>query len=191
MHNVDTGPIALDVMSGVACLFAVDFITGVLHWAEDTWTALGRSKLLDEYIVRDNIGHHRTPGGIRAGTYWETNKVCITLAFSVTCLLVVCGVHAWQAYLIVLLASQSNQVHKWAHCANPPRVVRWLQRTGMLQSTAHHAAHHKRPYATRFCTMTNYLNPALDAIRFWRGLEWLIERCGVRVQRATAAREGY
>jgi hypothetical protein len=191
MHNVDTGPIVLDVMSGVACLFAVDFITGVLHWAEDTWTAPGHSKLLDEYIVRDNIGHHRQPGGIRAGSYWETNKVCITLAFSVTCLLVVCGVHAWQAYLIVLLASQSNQVHKWGHCANPPRPVRWLQRTGFLQSTAHHAAHHKRPYATRFCTMTNYLNPMLDAIRFWRGLEWLMERCGVRVQRATAAREGY
>ena len=115
--------------AGVACLFAVDFITGVIHWAEDTWTALGRSKLLDAYVVRDNIEHHRKPGGIRAGTYWETNRVCIALASAIACALVLFGVHAWEAYAIVLLASQSNQVHKWAHCANPPRAIRTLQRS--------------------------------------------------------------
>ncbi len=191
MFDVAPAPLAIGVLSGAACLFAVDLITGVLHWAEDTWTAPGSSKLLDAYIVRDNIEHHRTPGGIRGGEYWETNKVCITLAFSVTCLLVVCGVHAWQAYAIVVLASQSNQVHKWAHCANPPLAVAWLQRAGILQSTAHHAEHHKRPYAVRYCTMTNYLNPVLDGIGFWRGLERVIQRCGIPVQRATAARGGY
>ena len=53
------------------------------------------------------------------------------------------------------------------------------------------AEHHKKPYATRYCTRTNYLNPLLDAIAFWRGLEWLFERCGLTVRRATAARGGY
>ena len=191
MYHVAAAPIAMDVASGVACLFAVDFITGVVHWAEDTWTALGRSKLLDTYVVRDNIEHHRKPGAIRGGTYWESNRVCIVLALGAACVLALFGVHAWQAYLIVALASQSNQVHKWAHCANPPRAVAWLQRFGILQSTAHHAEHHKRPYAKRYCTATNFLNPVLDAVRFWRGLEWLIERCGVTVQRTTPARLGY
>ena len=191
MQHLSPAPIALDLAWGVACVFAVDFITGVIHWAEDTWTALGRSKLLDTYVVRDNIEHHRKPGGIRRGTYWETNRVCIALAFVVACVLALCGVHAWQAYLIVVLASQSNQVHKWAHCANPPRVIRGLQRLGIMQSPAHHAEHHKRPYASRFCTTTNFLNPVLDAVRFWRGLEWLIERCGIAVQRTTPARQGY
>jgi ubiquitin-conjugating enzyme E2 variant len=191
MYHVAPTPLAIDAAAGVACLFAVDFITGVIHWAEDTWTALGRSKLLDRYVVRDNIEHHRKPGGIRSGTYWETNRVCIALASAIACVLVFFGVHAWEAYAIVVLASQSNQVHKWAHCANPPRAIAWLQRYGILQSPAHHAEHHKRPYASRFCTTTNFLNPVLDAVRFWRGLEWLIERCGVRVQRATPARQGY
>jgi hypothetical protein len=51
--------------------------------------------------------------------------------------------------------------------------------------------HHKRPYGVRYCTTTNYLNPLLDAIGFWRGLEWLIERLGATVQRATQARGGF
>jgi ubiquitin-conjugating enzyme E2 variant len=191
MFQVSPASIATGFVSGIACLFAVDFITGVIHWAEDTWTALGRSKLLDTYVVRDNIEHHRKPGAIRGGTYWETNRVCIALASATACVLALFGVHAWEAYAIVVFASQSNQVHKWSHCANPPRAVAFLQRVGIMQSPAHHAEHHKRPYATRYCTTTNFLNPVLDATRFWRGLEWLIERCGVRVQRATPARLGY
>jgi ubiquitin-conjugating enzyme E2 variant len=191
MFHISPASLATGMISGAGCLFAVDFITGIIHWAEDTWTALGRSKLLDTYVVRDNIEHHRKPGGIRSGTYWETNRVCIALAFVTAGVLMLFGVHAWQAYLIVLLASQSNQVHKWAHCANPPLPVRRLQRLGILQSTAHHAEHHKRPYAKRYCTTTNFLNPVLDTVGFWRGLEWLIERCGFTVQRTTPARQGY
>jgi hypothetical protein len=184
-------PLEIDIVSVFACLLAVDFITGVLHWAEDTWTAPGASKLLDRWIVRDNIDHHRKPNTIRAGNYWATNRVCIAIAAVTACVLMLLGVHAWQAYLIVLLASQSNQVHLWSHSSAPPRLVQWLQRYGILQSRSHHGLHHKRPYATRFCTVTNYLNPVLDGVGFWRGLEWLIVRCGVTMQRATPAREGY
>src|SRR6202790_2917100 len=191
MFQVSPASLATGVVSGVACLFAVDFITGVIHWAEDTWTALGRSTLLDRYVVRDNIEHHSKPGPIRGGTYWETNRVCIALAFATACVLLLFGVHEWTAYAIVLLASQSKQVHKWSRCTTPPRAIAWLQRFGVLQSPAHHAEHHKRPYANRYCTTTNFLNPVLDGVRFWRGLEWLIESCGIRVQRATPARQGY
>jgi len=57
-----------------------DFITGLMHWAEDTWLVPGKSALLDRWIVNDNIDHHRFPGKIRAGQYWATNRVCIALA---------------------------------------------------------------------------------------------------------------
>ena len=115
-------------------LLAVDLITGILHWAEDTWTAPGASRLLDQWVVNDNIEHHRRPGTIRAGSYWQTNRVCIALAACAAVLLAVCGVHVWQAYLIVFFASQSNQVHLWAHTSRPPRVVGWLQGIGLFQS---------------------------------------------------------
>jgi ubiquitin-conjugating enzyme E2 variant len=183
--------VAIDVVSAFGCLIAVDLLSGLIHWLEDTWTAPGRSALLDRWVVTDNIEHHRRPGTIRAGRYWQTNRVCIVLAASVGAVLLLCGVHAWQAYVIVLLASQSNQIHLWAHSANPPRLIAWLQRLGVLQSAAHHAEHHKRPYASRFCTVTNYLNPLLDRIAFWRGLEWCVRRCGVTMHRATPARQGF
>jgi plasmanylethanolamine desaturase len=189
MHSLVT--FAFDVFSLVGCLLAVDLISGVLHWAEDTWTAPGRSALLDRFIVRDNIEHHRRPGTIRAGRYWETNRVCIVLAAVAGAALAACHVHAWQAYAIVALASQSNQVHLWAHCSTPPQFVGWLQSIGFLQSRAMHARHHKNPYASNFCTMTDYLNPLLDGIGFWRGLEIALVRCGATVLRATPARGGY
>jgi hypothetical protein len=182
---------AIDLVYAAGCLLAVDFITGLLHWAEDTWTKPGVSKLLDKYIVNDNIEHHRKPGLIRAGDYWGTNRVCIALAAVVAATLVLCRVHAWQAYLIVAMLSQSNQVHLWAHSSNPPQIVAWLQSLGILQSRREHSLHHKSPYATRFCTTTNYLNPILDRSGFWRALECTIERCGGKVQRANAARGGY
>jgi hypothetical protein len=181
----------LEAVSLFGCLLAVDLISGVLHWSEDTWLAPGRSKLLDRFIVKDNIDHHRKPGGIRAGNYWATNQVCIVLAAIAGAILVATRVDAWQAYAIVALASQSNQVHLWAHSSTPPRPVEWLQSIGLLQSRAMHAQHHKNPYASNFCTMTNYLNPLLDGIGFWRALETAIVWCGATVVRATPARGGY
>ncbi len=181
----------IDVVSLPLCLFAVDAVTGVVHWAEDTWTAPGRNALLDRWIVTDNIEHHRAPGAIRAGDYWATNRVCIIGATGFAATLAACGVHAWQPYLIALLGSQANQVHLWAHSANPPRVVALLQSYGVLQSRRQHAQHHKRPYLARYCAFTNYLNPLLDRVDFWRTAERAIEHCGARVQRASVARDGF
>jgi ubiquitin-conjugating enzyme E2 variant len=172
-------------------LLIADFITGLFHWAEDTWLVPGRSKLLDRFVVSDNIDHHRHPGKIRAGHYWATNRVCIALAAGTAAVLALCHVGAWEPYLVLALLSQSNQVHMWAHSSSPPKAVAALQRVGLLQSTRHHALHHKRPYASRFCTLTGYLNPLLDRIRFWRALEAVVVRCGGTVQRASAARGGY
>jgi hypothetical protein len=183
--------LTLDAASLFGCLLAVDLISGALHWTEDTWMAPGRSALLDRFVVRDNIDHHRRPGTIRAGHYWQTNRVCIVLAAIAGAVLAACHVHAWQAYAIVALASQSNQVHLWAHSSTPPQLVGRLQSMGLLQSRKMHASHHKNPYASNFCTMTNYLNPLLDGIGFWRALENALVRCGATVQRATASRGGY
>jgi len=172
-------------------LLIADFITGLMHWAEDTWLRPGKSALLDRFIVNDNIDHHRYPGKIRAGAYWATNRVCIVLALVTGALLAIVHVHMWEPYFVLALLSQSNQIHLWAHSSRPPLPVKMLQRAGLLQSTAHHAEHHKRPYASRFCTMTAFLNPVLDRIQFWRGLEAIVVFFGGTVQRATPARAGY
>ncbi len=183
--------IIVDLALFGGCVLAADFLTGLMHWAEDTWLSLGRSEFMDRVIVRDNIEHHRRPGSIRAGTYWQTNGVCIVLAGIAAGAFAIFHVHAWEPYLVALLLSHSNQVHRWAHSSNVPRVVRALQSVGVLQSPAHHARHHKNPFASHFCAGTNFLNPMLEAIGLWRALEWTIERFGPRVRRATEARGGY
>ena len=173
------------------CLLVADFLAGLIHWAEDTWLAPGRNALIDRWVVEPNIEHHRRPGGIRQGTYWETNAVTLAICAGVALVAAAVGVHAWEVWFTIAIASQANQFHAWAHTSNPPRPVAWLQRIGLLQSAAHHAVHHKRPYGMRYCTTTPFLNPILDGLGFWRGLEWLGERLGAQVVRATPLRAGY
>src|SRR5579875_411969 len=180
--------IALHVL---LCLLIADFLAGFVHWAEDTWLRPGVSPLLDAWVVLPNVEHHQRPGGIRQATYWENNRITMALAAVPAIVLAACGVHAWEPYLTLLIASQSNQIHMWGHCANPPAAVRVLQRIGLFQPPAHHAVHHKRPYGVRYCTTTIFLNPILDGLRFWHALETIGEVVGLRVYRATPARGGY
>ena len=46
----------------------------------------------------------------------------------------------------------------------------------------HHARHHTDPKNSHYCTITNWLNPVLDGLRFWDGLEWLLART-IRLER--------
>jgi hypothetical protein len=43
----------------------------------------------------------------------------------------------------------------------------------------------------RYCTTTVFLNPLLDGLGFWRGLERIGEMFGAHVYRATPIRDGY
>jgi ubiquitin-conjugating enzyme E2 variant len=184
-------PAARALVELLACLLVADFLSGLLHWAEDTWLAPGGWAWLDRYVTADNIEHHRRPGSIRGGTYWGTNRVSLVVASCIAALLASAQIHVWQVYAILFFAAHANHVHMWAHSADRPRVVRWLQRIGVMQSRGHHGRHHISPYAERFCAMTDYVNPLLDRSGFWRALEWTLERCGATVQRTTSARYGY
>lgn len=177
------------IVSLVFCLLIADFASGFFHWAEDTW--LPRGTIFDKFITEPNIEHHRSPGKMKFNSYWTTNAVTMTLAGIVTLICILCGVHAWQVYVTLAIASQSNQFHKWGHMREVPGWVAFLQKYGILQSVAHHGIHHKSPYAVRFCTTTEFLNPALDNLGFWRGLEWLVTRTGIKVQRTLPSRDGF
>jgi ubiquitin-conjugating enzyme E2 variant len=72
----------------------------------------------------------------------------------------------------------ANQVHKWSHrsdAENGPVIV-MFQRLGLLQTPSHHAGHHVGQKASRYCVLTNVLNPFLDWCRFWRGLELVLDK---------------
>jgi ubiquitin-conjugating enzyme E2 variant len=71
----------------------------------------------------------------------------------------------------------------------PPRLVRGLQRCGLILSPAHHARHHRAPNTTAYCISTGWLNPALDLAGFWRKLERGVTRLTGLRPRATTPLE--
>lgn len=169
-----------------------DFLSGVFHWAEDTYGEPGvLGGIFDQSIILPNIDHHKQPFKMVQGTYWETNRVSIQVAAAIILLLVLVGVTDWKILLMVALGSHLNQVHKWAHDPQAPIVVQKLQTLGILQSVKHHAEHHQKPYDSRYCILSNILNPILDKVHFWRHLEWLLDKAGLKVVRNSVLRDGY
>ena len=79
-----------------------------------------------------------------------------------------------------VFVSLTSQIHKWAHSAERPWLVRWFQRTRSFLSPAHHSRHHSGQHRTHYCITTGWMNPLLDRVRFFRKLEWLLLRLGLR-----------
>src|SRR5690349_8766087 len=59
------------------CLLFCDFLSGLGHWLEDTYGSLKAPAFLKRWIVLDNIQHHRLPGTILRGSWWECNRVLV------------------------------------------------------------------------------------------------------------------
>ncbi len=88
------------------------------------------------------------------------------------------GVLNWEIWLFAIISANANEIHKWAHrtrAENGP-VISFFQDIRVLQTARHHARHHTDPKNSHYCTVTNFLNPVLDGIRFWDGLEWALAR---------------
>jgi ubiquitin-conjugating enzyme E2 variant len=68
----------------------------------------------------------------------------------------------------------TNQIHKWAHQDERPRIVTLLQRMHLILPPVHHSAHHAAPYDRAYCITTGWLNPVLRHLRFFRRAEALI-----------------
>src|SRR3954470_15441550 len=69
-------------------------------------------------------------------------------------------------------------------------LISFLQRLRLIQTPQHHAKHHTDPKNSAYCVLTNFLNPALDSIRFWDVLErmiWVLFRLRRRVDTSVAS----
>ena len=127
--------------------------------------------------------HHFTPRSFLKGTLWTRNREVLAIgiaflaAFWAFDLLNVFTVSA------VIFGVMSNEVHASAHRSPQEngRLITALQKTGLLQSHRHHAAHHRQGKDTHFCVLTNHVNPVLERARFFQALEALVTRAtGIR-----------
>ncbi len=75
---------------------------------------------------------------------------------------------------LALFIVATNQFHKWAHSDHPPRVAVLLQRWGLILSPEHHNIHHALPHDRQYCITVGWMNPLLNRIQFFRGVEAMV-----------------
>lgn len=155
-----------------------DFLSGIFHWFEDRygkeeWPIVGR------LVIEPNIRHHYSPLDFTRCSYLKRNRAVLVLcAISIGGAYIASGFRCPPVPVVVALCvvSQANETHRWAHlpASQVPRPVRVLQASGLFLSTAHHRVHHTKPFDRNFCTITNFVNPVLEAVRFFPMLEWIV-----------------
>jgi len=174
-------------------LLGADFVSGVVHWAGDTWGD-ENTPWFGERFLRPFRFHHARPLDMLKSNFFTTNGDTALATLPILLVPFFIPLDTTAGRLIALFVVSvggwgmwTSQCHQWAH-RKPPRVVAWLQRRGLILSREHHRWHHKAPFAANYCITTGWCNGFLTAIRFFPALEWIISRgTGCRPRRQTTA----
>jgi hypothetical protein len=178
------------VVPGVlAALFFADFVTGLVHWAADTYGDES-TPVIGPNFVRPFRVHHVRPQEICEHGVVETiGNSCIIAAPPLKMFTVITAVGETSAaaafavftgVVTVGVSVATNQFHKWAHEDAPPRIVRALQRSRIILSPEHHRSHHTAPFESSYAITNGWLNPLLNWTRFFRRLEGTLRAVGVK-----------
>jgi ubiquitin-conjugating enzyme E2 variant len=158
-------------------VFTAEFVTGIVHWFEDAYVRED-TPLIGRHVARPNIVHHHYPRFMTRLNWWQSSWDLCLISGLLVVIAWLCGALTWQVWLFAILAANANQFHKGSHrthSENGP-IISFFQDIRLLQTARHHARHHTDPKNSHYCTMTNMLNPVLDGVRFWDGLEWTLAR---------------
>lgn len=172
----------------VACVLAADFVTGFVHWWEDTY-GLPTWPVLGEHVIEPNIEHHRHPGLMGAmNRFWDRWWQGGLFALGVMAIAGLVGVLTWHLVAIAAVASLGNEVHTWSHRGQRSGIVGLLQDAALVQTPQQHAKHHRGEFDRYYCTITNITNAVLERLNFWRRLEAVVSLAGVDPKRGSEAR---
>jgi ubiquitin-conjugating enzyme E2 variant len=179
--ELDRDSLAIALIAVLAGFLAADFVSGFVHWIGDTW-GTPDWPILGQSLIRPFREHHDDQTAITRHDFAETNGNS-----SAGALVLLAG--AWAApegasglFLEIQLFSLSlwlfatNQIHKWAHTAEVPALVAWLQRRRFILSPEHHRTHHSAPFDRSYCITTGWMNPLLASVDFFPALERWIRR---------------
>ena len=167
---------------------ASDIMSGIVHWAGDT---IGNENIwfVGPNFIRPFREHHQDQKAITHHDFIETNgNNCIAVLGPLALAFVLLpDEQNFQFFactsvaLLALFILGTNQFHKWAHADNPPRIARPLQRWGLILSPVHHDIHHTVPHDKHYCITVGWMNPVLNAVRFFRAAEWIIAKINPQV----------
>lgn len=176
----------------VGIVLAADFAGGFVHWLEDAYIRED-TPLIGKWVARPNIVHHHYPRYMTRFNWWYTSRDLLFVAVLLLLVAWAVGLLTWQVWVFAFLAANANEFHKWEHRTrkeNGP-IISFLQDIKLLQNAKHHALHHTDPKNSHYCTITNALNPVLDGIGFWNGLEWILARTVKLVRREDTSVRGH
>lgn len=166
----------------IAGMVTADFLSGVVHWGADTWGS-DTMPVLGKRLLRPFRVHHINPADFLTRHWIDTNGDVATIVSAVLAIafLIPLDATAGQASLtfIVAIAATTlptNQVHQWAHMPSPPRIVRAMQKSGLLLSHPQHAKHHAPPYVSNYCIALGWCNEALVRTQFFSRVERVITK---------------
>ena len=159
-----------------AVVLAADFAAGVIHWIEDAYIRED-TPIIGKWIGRPNTIHHHLPRRMTRNSWWQSNWDQMLAMGVLLAAAALMGRLSWQVWLFALIGGNANEVHKWSHRTRKEngKLISWLQDLRILQTPKHHAIHHTNPKEVHYCPVTNVVNPVLDGLHFWAGLEWLLE----------------
>ena len=165
------------ILQGITTVFIADFVTGLVHWAEDAY-ARRDTPIIGKLVADANIEHHRRPRAFLANNWFASSWDLLLLGVLLIAVAWWCDRLTWHIWLFAVLVANANQMHKWTH-QNPAEngfVVTWLQEWKLLQTRRHHARHHQGEKNSYYCVITNFLNPVLEELELWKKTERFLER---------------
>jgi ubiquitin-conjugating enzyme E2 variant len=163
-------------------VFGADLVSGLVHWAGDTWGTEAWPIIGKSLIAPFRI-HHTDEEELTLHGFFEINGSNCLVSLPVlagVCALPLGPGHRGLLFCAAFLLSLcvwvllTNQLHKWAHEKNPSRLVRLLQRCWLVLPPEVHRVHHTFPFVKHYCITTGWLNGPLDRIDFFRRLERLL-----------------
>jgi hypothetical protein len=157
-----------------------DFLSGVAHWAQDRVLAESKSKFWNQ-VIADNVLHHTNPAAMLEFSILENIRISVTATWPLALGLYLIGAPT-VIWLAIFFVSFGNGVHWFSHQRKVNWFIKGLQKIGIFASFDHHKSHHaikgrlidRGSAVEKYCVMTDWVNPILDAIRFFRILEALL-----------------
>jgi hypothetical protein len=156
-----------------------DFMSVLVHCAADNFGE-ETTIFFGPAFIRPFHDHHRDPQGITLHDFVEVNgnSCLVNLLVIVPSYFflrsssnregIVLGIFALVFTLSIVL---TNQIHKWAHQSNPPRIIQALQKFRLILNPGDHQIHHTIPFDRYYCITNGWLNPILQRAGFFT---WLV-----------------
>lgn len=168
-HRFSVPVVALVIVVLVAAYAVSDLASGVVHFLLDNYGS-PETPVIGQKFVKPFRDHHVDPMAMTRGDFVAVNGdnvfVCLPVVAPVVLFLDL-ERHVYAGVFIVGLVAgviMTNQLHKWAHMPQVPRLVSVAQRRGVVLSKQHHAVHHSGRYDRNYCITWGRLDTVLNRL---------------------------